>query len=120
MHELSHPLPDLSFDYADSTTVCSSVLLKLPSGSWIFLSNAKVAPRDPQVHAFCGNKVILSANLPGFKDMFRHFFPGRSTIQVHHCFDEASHDKNGSLTALLILYSHVFLIARSGLTFSSL
>ena len=108
VHELSHPLPDLSFDYVDSATVCSSVLLKLPSGSWIFLSNAKVAPRDPQVYAFCGSNVILSNHLPGFEAMFRHFFPGRSTLHVQHCFDNASHDKNGALTALLILYSHVF------------
>ena len=44
-HTLGDELPPLSFDYSDSRTVCSSVVLKYDS-EWTFVTNAKSGIKD--------------------------------------------------------------------------
>ena len=43
-HDIKDELPSLAYDYSDDLTVCSSVVLKLECGNYVFVSDAKVSP----------------------------------------------------------------------------
>ena len=108
VHVLGEPLPPLSYKYSDDSTVCSSVVLKLDADNWAFVSNAKVGIRDPSVNIYCKSGVQFMYPLPDDMQQFlQHFFPSKHTINVHNPFDSTSLDKNGSVMALLNLYSSI-------------
>ncbi|KAL5248984.1 hypothetical protein ACHWQZ_G017999 [Mnemiopsis leidyi] len=107
-HKLGDPLPKLTYDYSDDSTVCSSVVLQLDCDDWVFVSNAKVGIRIPHVDIYSSSSLRFMEPLPPSMKMFMtHFFPSKHTLRVHHSLDCTSVDKGGTLTALLNLYSTI-------------
>ena len=105
-HDIKDELPPLAYDYSDDLTVCSSVVLKLECGNYVFVSDAKVSPRDPSVRLFCGSNVqMMNPLLAEYKTFFRHFFPAKQTLEVYEGFNHSSLDRDGSIHSLLSLYS---------------
>ena len=108
VHRLGDPLPPLSFDYSDDSTVCSSVVLKLDEQNWAFISNAKVGIKNPHINLYCSSKIQFIYPLEDdLKQFLRHFFPTKHTLNIHHSMDSNSLDKNGCLTAMLNLYCSI-------------
>ena len=105
-HDIKDELPSLAYDYSDDLTVCSSVVLRLECGNYVFVSDAKVSPRDPSVRLFCGSNVqMMNPLLTEYKTFFRHFFPSKHTLEVYEGFNHSSLDRDGSIHSLLSLYS---------------
>ena len=108
VHTLGEPLPPLSYDYSDDSTVCSSVILKLDQNNWAFVSNAKIGIRNPCVNIYCNSRIqFINPVADDFKEFLTHFFPSKHTLNVYNSLDSTSLDTDGHLTALLNLYSTI-------------
>ena len=106
VHNIQDALPPLSHAYSDPLTVCSSVVLRLECGSYVFISDLKSGPRIPHVRMYCSSLVQFMFPLSDkLQQFFKHFFPCKHTLDVYECSDHCSLDKNGSVQALLNLYS---------------
>ena len=105
-HNIQDALPPLSHAYSDPLTVCSSVVLRLECGSYVFISDLKSGPKIPHVRLFCSSLVQFMFPLSDkLQQFFKHFFPCKHTLDVYECSDHCSLDKDGSVEALLNLYS---------------
>ena len=82
VHTLGEPLPPLSYDYSDDSTVCSSVILKLDQNNWVFVSNAKIGIRNPSVNLYCSSRIqFMNPVADDFKEFLTHFFSFKTYVK---------------------------------------
>jgi hypothetical protein len=73
-HDIQDVLPPLAHHYSDPLTVCSSVVLRLECGNYVFISDAKIGPKIPHVNIYCSSTVQLMFPLSdALQPFFKHF-----------------------------------------------